>query len=139
MNKKITPFTVKKEILLVEDDKVQEKIYREIISEIADDFNCEIVSAHNGVQAIDYIKKNLTSIKAVILDLVLPDISGIQVLKNIRTLDQELPVIILSANEDKDLIVETMRLGIKDYIIKGKSKEELKKFYKLIIEILELS
>ena len=128
---------IKKEILLVEDDKLQEKIYREIISEIADDFNCSTVSVHNGIQAIDYIEKNLTSIKAVVLDLILPDMLGVEVLKKIRILNNELSVIILSASEDKDLIVETMRLGIKDYIIKGKSKEELAKFYKLIIEVLE--
>lgn len=130
---------MRKEILIIEDDKVQEKIFTKIISEISDSLKCEVSSTNRGIEAVEYIKKNKDIIKIVILDLSLPDLSGFQILEKIREIKKSIPVIILSADDDKDLVVETMKLGAVGYFVKGKGKKELENLYIKIAEIIEAS
>lgn len=130
---------MRKEILIIEDDKVQEKIFTKIISEISGSLKCEVSSTNRGIEAVEYIKKNKDIIKIVILDLSLPDLSGFQILEKIREIKKSIPVIILSADDDKDLVVETMKLGAVGYFVKGKGKKELENLYIKIAEIIEAS
>ena len=127
---------IKQEILIVEDDNFQEKIFRKIISEISGDKNFSILSFSRGRLAVDYVKENHQKIKLVVLDLALPDLSGLEVLESIKKIKTSINVIALTANEDKDMIVESIRLGAKDYFVKGKSKEELERFYISVNECL---
>lgn len=127
--------TLERILLLVEDDELQEKILRKILSGISEDL--VIVSASKGEEALEYIRNNPDQVKIMILDLALPDISGLQVLKEMQEMSEKVPVVALSANEDKDIIVQAMQRGAKNYFVKGKNKKELQKFYTAIAEILE--
>jgi len=120
---------MKKQILIVEDDEFQKKIFKKIFAEIANSLKCEIISFSRGKDAIKHVKNNVAKIGVIILDLALPDISGFEVMAKIKDISKEIPVIILSANEDKDLIVEAMKRGATNYFIKGAGKSELEKLY----------
>ena len=62
---------------------------------------------------------------AAILDYRLPDGDGISVLKKLRAVDPDLPVIMLTAHNDTDLIVEAIKAGASDYITKPVDVEQL--------------
>jgi len=66
----------------------------------------------------------------VILDLHLPDIDGLEVLKGAKTMDPKLPVIILTANGTIETAIEAMKSGAADYITQPFDWEELKRTIK---------
>ncbi|MBX5449848.1 sigma-54-dependent transcriptional regulator [Thermogemmatispora sp.] len=65
------------------------------------------------------------SVDLVLLDLRLPGLSGLEVLKRIKASEPELPVIMLTAYGDVRSAVEAMKLGASDYLLKGFDLEEL--------------
>jgi len=83
----------------------------------------EVYTAANGEAGLEELQKN--SIDLVLLDVRLPKMGGLEVLKQIRKTDQELPVIMLTAYGDVKTAVEAMKLGASDYLIKGFDLAEL--------------
>ncbi|MGZ9819564.1 sigma-54-dependent transcriptional regulator [Peribacillus simplex] len=79
--------------------------------------------AHNGQDALNIISK--TKIDAVILDYMLPDMTGIDVLKVIKK-ENDIPVIMLTAYGNVESAVLAMKLGAADYLNKPIGLEELK-------------
>ncbi len=75
-----------------------------------------ISTAQNGKQAIDLIDKN--DIQLVILDLGLPDIKGMELLKKIRELNPTIEVIVLTADNTLRSGIEAMKRGAFDYLVK---------------------
>ncbi|MFA1712452.1 sigma-54-dependent transcriptional regulator [Peribacillus frigoritolerans] len=80
--------------------------------------------AHNGQDALHIINK--TKIDAVILDYMLPDMTGIDILKVIKK-DNDIPVIMLTAYGNVESAVLAMKLGAADYLNKPIELEELKR------------
>ncbi len=110
-------------ILLVDDDP---DIGR-IVSMILEEESYEVVSVANGQEALDYLyhqgrfaDRTNGNPAVILLDLKLPKISGIEVLKQIRS-DEKLkliPVVVLtSSHEEKDR-VESYNLGANAYVVK---------------------
>lgn len=84
----------------------------------------EMVSAFDGAEAMKYIESNLSDFSAVILDVMLPEKSGIELLKTIRA-KSDIPVIILTAlGEEVDKLIG-LELGADDYVVKPFSPREL--------------
>ena len=124
----------RKKILIVEDDSVQTKIFEKIVNQI----NYKAVLVADGKQALAYLKdKNQRSeIGLILLDLFLPDISGLQVLVELRNMKNQIPIAMLSASEDAELIVEATKLGASDFFVKGKSHDEIIRLYEFIEEVM---
>jgi DNA-binding NtrC family response regulator len=83
----------------------------------------EVETVADGEAGLNVLQKH--SVDLVLLDLRLPGMSGLEVLKRIRALEQELPVIMLTAYGDVRSAVEAMKLGASDYLLKGFDLEEL--------------
>ncbi len=83
----------------------------------------EVETVADGEAGLREIQK--CSVDLVLLDLRLPGMSGLEVLKRIRTQEQELPVIMLTAYGDVQSAVAAMKLGASDYLLKGFDLEEL--------------
>lgn len=107
-------------ILIVEDDK---KISR-IIELQLNHAGFETVKAFNGREAID-VFNNTPDIGLVLLDIMLPQFNGYEVLKYIRERSPELPVIFLTAKDDTGDVVNGLNLGADDYITKPFIFDEL--------------
>jgi DNA-binding response OmpR family regulator len=107
------------ELLLVEDDPVLGRALQ---------ISLEVESYH-VTWVRDLKSANLaaekTKLNLVILDLGLPDGSGITLLKKLRESGSAIPVIILTAKTDEDSVVEGLQTGANDYIRKPFSKKEL--------------
>ncbi len=109
----------RKRILVVEDDPEIIELHRAYLSER---FLVDIEST--GVNAIRYLKKNNT-IDLALIDLMLPDISGIDVLREIKKLMPFVPTIIVTAFGSEDVAVKAFRCGARDYIRKPFDYDEL--------------
>jgi len=106
-------------IVFIENDQKEHSIIKMVFPE---NF---IISATNGAAGIEYIKKEDPDI--VILSLDLPDYSGKDLLYRIISLPYSPPVIILSAHSDTQIIVDMIKAGAADYIIKPYNSNYLKK------------
>lgn len=83
----------------------------------------EVEIAADGEAGLQVLQKK--NIDLVLLDLRLPRIGGLEVLRRLRDYDQELPVIMLTAYGDVQTAVAAMKLGASDYLLKGFDLEEL--------------
>ena len=105
---------IEKRLILVVDD---EMINREILSEyLKDDY--EVLTAENGRQAMDLIRDHKDTLSLIMLDLLMPVMSGKEVLKQIRE-DKEIsqiPVIVTTGDQESE--VECLSLGAIDFIPK---------------------
>lgn len=82
------------------------------------------VSVYSGDEAKEIIEKSLNDFKAIILDIMLPGISGIELLKLIRS-KSKIPVIMLTALGDEVDKLLGLELGADDYVVKPFSPREL--------------
>ncbi|MBI2914566.1 MAG: response regulator transcription factor [Firmicutes bacterium] len=82
----------------------------------------EVQSASNGVEALSAVRLNRPDL--VVLDLMLPELDGIEVCKRIRT-ESSVPIIILTARGDEADRVVGLELGADDYVSKPFSPREL--------------
>ncbi len=125
---------MKKRILVVDD----EKNIRELIKFNLENEGYEAIEAVNGKEAIE---KADQSIDLVILDLMLPEIDGLNVCKKIRKDDElgNLPIIMLTAkSEDIDRIIG-LELGADDYITKPFNMKELVARVKALLRRITMS
>jgi two-component system, NtrC family, response regulator AtoC len=83
----------------------------------------EVFTVADGEAGLQELQKN--SIDLVLLDLRLPKMGGMDVLKEIRKQDHELPVVMLTAYGDVQTAVTAMKLGASDYLLKGFDLDEL--------------
>ena len=121
----------KKRILVV-DDEVD---FLEILKKRLESEGYEVVTASDGKQAIEKVKKVRPD--AVLLDIMMPEINGIDVLTMIREEDKELPVFMVTAFSNEERLKLANKLNASGYIIKTSDlKKELEKM-KSMIEIAD--
>lgn len=107
--------------LIVEDDYRIAEIHSEFIEHLD---NIKLVGkALNGKEAIEFAEK--FTIDLVILDLYIPDISGLEILEELRKIQGDIDAIIISAASEKNMIQRTVRKGVFDYMIKPIKQERL--------------
>jgi DNA-binding NtrC family response regulator len=83
----------------------------------------EVLTARSGKDALDKIAKE--SINLVFLDIAMPDMDGMQVLRKIKEYDENLPVIMATATDSARKAVEAMQLGASNYITKPFDVDEV--------------
>jgi len=111
---------LKTQLLIIDDNK---EFVNDFTLILRKEFVC--TSAYTGKDGIDLIRKNNPDL--VLLDLMLEEgTNGLQILKQIREVDEDLPVIIITDYASIDTAVEAMKLGAFDYISKTPNLKELK-------------
>ncbi len=111
---------MKKPLILVVDD---EKNIREGLKAALKLENFEVVTSPDGADGLE--KMNLFCPDAVILDLKIPNISGMEFLKKIQAINCDTPVIILTGHGGVDEAVEAMKRGAYDFLTKPVNIEKL--------------
>lgn len=121
---------MKKNILLIEDDKD----ISELISYNLKKENFNSITAYDGEEALNLIKDNI--IDLIILDLMLPNVNGIDLLKYIKRNEKtkSIPVIIETAKGDESDVILGLELGADDYVTKPFSPKVLIARIKRLIE-----
>jgi len=112
-----------KNILIVDDNKAN-LLFLEAMLEDLDYIS--VFSASNAEQA--YVHMQTNSIDLVLLDVMMPDIDGIEACKHIRTglNHSHVPIIMVTANTDDETIVKSFEVGASDYISKPINKTNLR-------------
>lgn len=112
--------TYKKRILAVDDTAV---VLTRILYTLQDAY--DVITINSGERALKYLKENKPDL--ILLDIRMSPMDGIETLQSIRTMEEckDIPVIMLTGVEDKDMVIKSAKLGIGDYIRKPFSSEEL--------------
>lgn len=112
-------------ILLVDDDIAQASVIERIIN---DKMHYKTRLVENGQQAINLLtSKDASGIDLVLLDLGMPGMDGIEVLKAVRPIKPNLPIIVRTGFDDIDIAVDAMKAGAVDFVKKLDSPERLKR------------
>jgi len=116
-------------ILIVDD----EDKFRSIVKEILTDQAFNVSDASNGLIAVEIFKNS--PIDAVLLDLRMPHMDGIETMRELRKINPHIPVIILTAFGDIPAAVEAVKLGAYDFITKPPEFDKLIATIKKAVEI----
>jgi DNA-binding NtrC family response regulator len=101
-------------IFIVEDD---EWYNRMLVHELSLNPDYEVVSFTTGKECLKNLYRNPD---VVTLDYRLPDMQGLEILKRIKAENEEIPVIIISEQDEIEVVVELLKFGAYDYIVKSK-------------------
>ncbi len=109
-------------ILIVEDDPAQLRYLDTIVSNLG----YETLTADDGEKAVDLlIRDNRSGVDLVLLDLVLPNLDGFGVLQRIDPIHPDLQIIVLTMSGGVGTVVQAMRNGATDFLVKPVSPERL--------------
>ena len=108
-------------ILLVEDDRGDALLVEELIADAAADIACA------WAQSVSEAEHELLLARpdCVLLDLHLPDASGIAALERIRNADPNIPIVVLTGLSDEHFGISAVASGAQDYLIKGRVEPEM--------------
>lgn len=107
-------------VLIIDDDKELCALMKKCVEQE----NMSAIIAHGGMEGLRLIDENNGSCSLVILDVMMPDLDGFQVLQKIRETNN-VPVLMLTAKSDERDKVSGLRLGADDYLTKPFSINEL--------------
>ncbi|WP_292036576.1 MULTISPECIES: sigma-54-dependent transcriptional regulator [unclassified Brevundimonas] len=123
-----------KTVLVVDDDPTQ----RRLIQAVLDREGYAVVHAESGGEAIDRLTK-AGGADVVLLDLVMPGLSGLETLAEIRTAGVPVPVIVLTANGGIETVVKAMQAGAQDFFVKPVGPERLLIGVRNALQLTQLS
>jgi DNA-binding NtrC family response regulator len=123
-----------KTVLVVDDDPTQ----RRLIQAVLEREGFAVAQAEGGDQALARLISGAPT-DAVILDLVMPGLSGVDTLKEMRTRGFPQPVIVLTATGGVDVVVKAMQAGAQDFFIKPASPERILVSIRNVLQMGDLS
>lgn len=111
----------KYKILVVDDDLAS----TELLKIILDDNNLEIITANDGIVALQEVEKH--EIDLILLDIIMPGMTGFEAIGHLKNepKTKDIPVIFVSSMTDKENLVKGFELGASDYVIKPYNTAEL--------------
>lgn len=107
-------------VLIIDDDKELCSLMKKCVEQE----NLSAVVAHGGLEGLRLLGENKDACSLIILDVMMPDMDGFQVLQKIRE-NSNVPVLMLTAKSDEEDKVSGLRLGADDYLTKPFSINEL--------------
>jgi PAS domain S-box-containing protein len=99
-------------VLVVED----EPACRTALKTMLEKHKAKVHTANSAEEAIDFLRKN--SVDVLLSDIILPGISGIDMLKQIRGFSPDIPVIMITGHGSLETAVSALKLGAQDYLLK---------------------
>ncbi len=109
-----------KKILIVDDAAFMRKLIAKTLTENG---YTELFEAEDGITACTQYAKNSPDL--VIMDITMPNMSGIEALHEIKTKDPDAKVIMCSAMGQESMVIEAIKIGAKDFVVKPFKPERL--------------
>ena len=111
---------LKRNVLIVEDEFINQEILKEILSA-----DYEVLTASNGLEALHVIETNATPISLILLDINMPLMDGLTLIKEVKKdeKNKNIPIIVLTSDKDSEL--EALSLGAVDFITKPYDVKEI--------------
>lgn len=108
-------------VLLVDDDTLVRKGLAQLLTTCVE--GAEVVEAANEAETVAHLQR--TEFDVVLMDIRLPGPDGLEVLKEIRALNPDLPVIMLTGYDDPDYVKSALADGAAGYLLKDSTPEDL--------------
>lgn len=115
-------------VLIVEDDK----FFREIFSKLLEEDGYQVDVAASGHEALKKLEKE--EYHVVVTDLMMEDISGLDILSRVKQLDPAIEVIMVTGHGNIETAIYALKNGARDYLIKPINHEEFKHAVALCME-----
>lgn len=117
-------------VLVVDDSSTMRRIIRNTLSKVG--FN-NVVEAENGIDALSKMREN--AIGLILTDWNMPEMDGLTFVKSVRGSDtfKNIPIIMVTTEAAKTEVVEALKQGVNDYIVKPFTPEALKEKVEKII------
>ncbi|MGQ0794363.1 MAG: response regulator [Deltaproteobacteria bacterium] len=114
-----------KRVLVVDDEEIICDLIKEVLS--IDGHQC--VAVQSGKEALSWVKSSIFDL--VFLDLMIPDMNGVDVLTSIKQIKPELPVVMVTGYPDGDIMDQALRLGPLSVIKKPFTDEQIRRVLKI--------
>lgn len=109
-------------VLVVEDDPV----LLTVLTRILQKWGCTTLQAKDGQDALEAIDSNVEKLSVVLLDMMLPLVSGLEVARWVHAECPELPIVACSAALTHDLMADLQEVGVREFLPKPFSPDELR-------------
>lgn len=114
--------TIVIKVLLVEDEKVIREGIKTILEEVIQGYQV-LWEASNGEKALEILNIELPDL--IITDIRMPKMTGIEFIRLLKEKNAGMPVIVISGHDEYVYVREALKLGVKDYLLKPISRQEL--------------
>jgi two-component system chemotaxis response regulator CheY len=111
-------------VLVVDDSRIMRNIVKNTFASL--NIPCQFVEAGNGKEALHMLEQN--EVHLVLLDWNMPELSGLEFLKCVRAMDKykTLPIIMVTSEAARYNVIEALKNGATDYIIKPVNEKGFK-------------
>jgi DNA-binding response OmpR family regulator len=119
-------------ILTVDDSRT----IRMIVKKAFQSYDCELFEAENGSEGLAAAAKERPDL--IVLDITMPVMTGIEMLTKLKQQNdlKNIPVIMLTAESGKDNVMQIVKMGVKDYVVKPFKGEQLIERVKGVLDIV---
>ena len=108
--------------LIIADDS---QLLRKKLRDELEKLDCEVIEAENGKEAV--MQALQAKPDGIILDIVMPEVGGIEALETIKEINPDIPVVMLSSAGTSQKLMKTLQLGALDFIQKPYTSAQIKK------------
>src|SRR5437588_7790131 len=120
-------------LLVIDDDPLIRHLFRKTFGEP----EVNLLLASSAAEGLELVSRHRPHV--VILDINLPDFSGLEAYRRLRQLDARIPVIFITADDTTDTAIEAMKLGAHDYLLKPLDVNRLRELVGRAFEISRLT
>lgn len=109
------------QVLVIDDDPVQRRLLKNAVER----YGHQPLLAEHGKAGLELLKQHSGDISVVVLDLMMPEMDGLSFLKAVGELGTDVPVIVQTGQGGIDTVVQAMRAGAFDFVVKPVSPERI--------------
>jgi DNA-binding response OmpR family regulator len=119
------------ETLLVVDDEIS---LRRLLFATLTAKGYKVITASNGLEAIDFLSRTDQPLDAVLLDLNIPGANGLEVARVVKIVRPSIKVLVLSGNLHGEVLVEMQRLGLTEFVKKPYALDDLGRRLRVLLD-----
>lgn len=120
------------DVVIVDDHKLFRKGLRSLLSDF--DFINRLYEAGNGCELLELLEQTTPRPDVILLDLKMPKMDGMEANNKLKELFPEIKVIILTMEDDEQLVLHLINEGVNGYLMKNADPDELEQAIKKVIE-----
>jgi len=117
-------------VLLVEDQEEARELMRNMLVELG---ITQIFEAADGQEALNFIDTTSDFMDVIVCDWNMPSMSGVEMLRQLRTANKEIPFLMVTGRSDKESVIEAKSSGVSAYIRKPFSGKALEAKLRIVL------